>query len=111
MIRDDLGISFTQGGSLAAASTLTYALMQIPAGYLADRFGGRRLFIIGILGVTVLSITFGLVTEYWQALANQGLSGFFRAFLFAPGLTLIAGWFPPKKRAMAMDLYLLGGFV
>ncbi len=111
MIRDDLGISFTQGGILAAASTLTYALMQIPVGYLADRFGGRRLFIIGILGVTVLSITFGLVTEYWQALANQSLSGFFRAFLFAPGLTLIAGWFPPKKRAMAMGLYLLGGFI
>jgi len=104
-------MSFTQGGTLAAASTLTYALMQIPAGYLADRYGGRRIFIIGILGVTILSITFGLVTEYWQALATQSLSGFFRAFLFAPGITLIAGWFPSKKRAMAMGLFLLGGFV
>ena len=111
MIRDDLEISFTQGGTLAAAGTLTYALMQIPAGYLADRYGGRRVFIIGILGVTVLSITFGLVTEYWQAITNQSLSGFFRAFLFAPGLSLIAGWFPPGKRAMAMGLYLLGGFI
>jgi len=111
IIRDDLGISFTQGGMLAAASTLTYALMQIPAGYFADRYGGRRVFIIGILGVTVLSIAFGLVTEYWQALANQGLSGFFRAFLFVPGLALIAGWFPPKRRAMAMGLYLLGSFI
>jgi len=111
MIRVDLGISFTQGGTLAVASILTYALMQIPAGYLADRYGGRRLFIIGILGVTVLSITFGLITEYWQALVNQSLSGFFRAFLFAPGLTLIAGWFPAKRRAMAMGLYLFGGFI
>jgi len=111
LIRDDLGINFIQGGTLAAASTLSYALMQIPAGYLADRYGRRRIFIIGILGVTILSITFGLVTEYWQALANQSISGFFRAFLFAPGLTLIAGWFPSEKRAMAMGLYLLGGFI
>ncbi|MFC1953766.1 MFS transporter [Chloroflexota bacterium] len=111
IIRDDLGISFTQGGTLASAGTLTYAIMQIPAGYLADRYGGRRVFIVGILGVTILSITFGFVTEYWQAIANQGLSGFFRAFLFAPGLSLIAGWFPAKKRAMAMGLYLLGGFI
>ena len=88
MIRDSLGMSFTQGGTLAVASTLTYAIMQIPAGYLADLYGGRRLFVIGILGVTVLSITFGLTTEYWQALANQGLSGIFRAFLFAPALVL-----------------------
>ena len=42
MIRDDLEISFTQGGTLAAAGTLAYALMQIPAGYLADRYGGRQ---------------------------------------------------------------------
>ena len=111
LIRKDLEMSFTQGGTLAATSTLVYALMQIPAGYLADRFGGKRVFVTGILGVTILSLTFGLVTEYWQALANQSLSGFFRAFLFAPGLTLIAGWFPPEKRATAMGLYLLGGFV
>ena len=96
MIRQDLGLTFTQGGTLAAASTLMYALNQIPSGYLADRWGGKRLFAIGILGVTVLALTFGLVTEYWQALLNQSLSGFFRAFLFAPGITLITGWFPPE---------------
>jgi len=111
MIRGDLGISFTQGGTLAAVRTLTYAIMQIPAGYLADRYGGRRIFIIGILGVTVLSIIFGVVTEYWQALVAQSVSGFFSAFLFAPGLILITGWFQPEKRAMAMGLWLLGSFI
>jgi nitrate/nitrite transporter NarK len=110
IIRADLGLTFTQGGTLAAVSTLIYALNQIPSGYLADRWGGRRLFAIGIAGVTVLSVTFGLVTEYWQALLNQSLSGFFRALLFAPGLTLITGWFSPEKRATAMGLFLIGGF-
>lgn len=111
MIREDLALTFAQGGTLAAASTLVYALMQIPAGYLADRFGGRRLFVIGMLGTTVLSLTFGFVTEYWQALINQSVSGLFRAFLFAPGIRLISAWFPPEKRATAMGLYLIGGFL
>lgn len=110
LIRKDLELSFTQGGTLSAATILVYALMQIPAGYLADRFGPKRLFVIGILGTTTLSLTFGLVSVYWQALANQTLSGFFRAFLFAPGLTLLASWFPPHRRATAMGLYLIGGF-
>jgi len=111
IIRKDLELSFTQGGTLSAATILVYALMQVPAGYLADRFGPKRLFVIGVLGTTALSLTFGLVTEYWQALANQTLSGFFRAFLFAPGLTLLASWFPPHRRATAMALYLIGGFM
>ena len=109
IIRKDLGLSFAQGGSLAAATTLVYALMQIPAGHLSDRFSPKRLFIIGILGSTILGLTFGLVTNYWQALANQALSGFFRAFLFSPGMILLTGWFPSNRRATATGLYLIGG--
>jgi nitrate/nitrite transporter NarK len=110
IIRKDLGLSFTQGGSLAAATTLVYALMQIPAGYLSDRFSPKRLFCIGILGSTILALTLGLVTNYWQALANQTLSGFFRALLFTPGMALLTGWFPPNRRATATGLYLVGGY-
>ncbi|BCB91270.1 hypothetical protein Psuf_085830 [Phytohabitans suffuscus] len=39
LIRDDIQMSFSQAGSLAVAATLVYAFMQIPAGYLGDRFG------------------------------------------------------------------------
>jgi len=109
LIRKDLGLSFTQGGSLAAANTLVYGLMQIPAGYLSDRFSPKRLFVIGVLGSTILALTFGLVSNYWQALVNQALLGFFRALLFAPGLALLTGWFPPDRLATATGLYLIGG--
>jgi len=110
IIRKDLGLSFTQGGSLAAATTLVYALMQVPAGYLSDRFSPKRLFCIGIFGSTLLALTFGLVANYWQALVNQMLSGFFRALLFTPGMALLTGWFPPNRRATATGLYLIGGY-
>jgi len=111
VIRKDLGMSFTQAGTLSAATTLTYASMQIPAGYLADRFGPKRLFFIGVLGTSTLVLTFGLVSEYWQALANETVAGFFRALLFAPGLTLLTAWFPPNRRATAMGLFLIGGLI
>ena len=110
IIRKDLGLSFTQGGSLAAATTLVYALMQIPAGALSDRFSPKKLFCIGILGSTILALTFGLVANYWQALVNQMLSGFFRSLLFTPGMALLTGWFPPNRRATAIGLYLIGGY-
>jgi len=109
LIREDFAISFTQAGMLSAASTLSYALVQIPAGYLADRHGPQRLYGIGLFAWSALALAFGLVHEYWLALAVLGLAGVFRALLFAPGLALLASWFPPRRRATAMSLFLLGG--
>jgi sugar phosphate permease len=111
LIREDLAISFEQAGMLSAATTLTYALGQIPAGYLSDRFGPKRLFFIGLLGFAVLAVAFGLVRSFEMALATQLASGVFRSLLFAPGLSLIASWFPPNRRATAMGLFVIGGFL
>ncbi|MEK7836027.1 MAG: MFS transporter, partial [Pseudomonadota bacterium] len=70
LIREDLQISFSQAGMLAAAVTLTYGIGQIPAGYLSDRFGPKRLFFIGLLGWSVLSLSLGLVHSFWLAVLN-----------------------------------------
>jgi ACS family D-galactonate transporter-like MFS transporter len=110
-IREDLGIDFTQAGMLAAAGALSYAFMQVPAGYLSDRFGPRRLFIIGLIGWSALSLVFGFLHAFWLALVNQFVAGAFRALLFAPGLALLASWSPPHRRATAMSLFLFGGHV
>jgi MFS transporter, ACS family, D-galactonate transporter len=109
LIREDLGMSFAQAGMLSAVSTFTYALGQIPAGVLADRFGPKRLFFLGILGSTLLSFNFGTLHTYTGAIANQIASGAFRALIFAPGLTLVASWFPADRKATAMGVYVIGG--
>jgi nitrate/nitrite transporter NarK len=110
LIREDLQITYTQAGVLSAAVTLSYALGQIPAGYLADRFGARRLFFIGLMGWTFLSLSLALIHSYWLAVLNLFVAGMFRALLFAPGLRLLASWFPPERGATAMSLYMVGGY-
>lgn len=110
LIREDLQMTFSQAGLLSVAATLTYALGQIPAGYLSDKFGPRRLFFIGIMGSTVLSLIFGLIETFWVAMINQAVSGVFRALLFAPGLVFVSSWFPPNRQATAMGLYMAGNF-
>jgi ACS family D-galactonate transporter-like MFS transporter len=110
LIRSDIGLSFSQAGTLAAGSALTYALMQVPSGYLADRFGPKRVFLAGLLGVNVLSFTFAVLGTYPLLLANQTALGVFRAFMFAPGMLLISSQFPADRRDTAMGLYVAGGF-
>ena len=110
LIREDLQISFTQAGMLSVAATLSYTLMQIPAGYFSDRFGPGRLFFLGLFGWSSLALAFGLVHAFWLALLVQFVAGAFRALVFLPGLALLASWFPPGRRATAMSLFMLGGF-
>jgi nitrate/nitrite transporter NarK len=110
LIRRDIGLSFAQAGTLAAASITTYALMQIPAGYLADRFGPKRLFLLGTVGTNLLALSFPLLSSYWPLVANQAVSGVFRALMFAPGMLLMSAQFPAGRRATAMGLYVAGGF-
>ena len=110
LIRADLQITFSQAGLLSAAATFSYAVGQVPAGYLSDRYGPKRLFFFGLLGWSTLSLTLGLVHLFWLALLNQLVAGAFRALLFAPGMSLLVSWFKPERRATAMSLYMVGGF-
>lgn len=110
LIREDLGISFSQAGLLSAAGTLSYGLGQLPAGYLSDRFGPRRLFFIGLLAWSLLSVNLGLVRSFEAAVITMLVAGAFRSLLFAPGLALLASWFPKERRATAMSFYMVGGF-
>jgi sugar phosphate permease len=110
-IRRDLGLSYTEGGALSAAAQLVYALMQIPSGYLSDRYGSRRLFFYGALGTTIFCLALGLSAMYWQGIASQVMSGFFRSMLFVPGLSLLIAWFKPEQRATAISLSGIGVFL
>jgi nitrate/nitrite transporter NarK len=111
LIREDLSLTFAEAGMLSAAATVSYALAQFPAGYMADRFGPKRLFFIGLVGWSALCITLALTHWLWLAVINQFFAGLFRALLFAPGVTLLASWFPPDRRATAMSLFPAGTLI
>lgn len=110
LIRAEIGLSFTQAGVLGAASTGVYALMQIPAGFLADRFGPKRLFLVGLIGTNLMTVTFAMLDSYLPLALNQAVSGFFRSLVFAPGLLLITAALRSDRGATAMGMYVAGGF-
>jgi nitrate/nitrite transporter NarK len=111
LIREDIPMSFTQAGSLAVAGSLAYTALQVPAGYLADRWGAGRLFVIGALGLNLTSAALGLLDSYPALVVDQFLSGCFRALVFAPGLVLVTARFPAQRRAAALGLYAGAGFL
>jgi sugar phosphate permease len=108
LIRSDLGMTFSQAGSLASAYLLVYALMQIPAGYLSDRRSPRKLVAIGTLGMTSLSLLLAFAQRYWQILGIQFFWGFFASLVFTPAMSVYISWFSTQRRTTATALPVVG---
>ena len=76
LLREDLGASYAALGLLVTAFNVATGAAQIPAGFLVDRFGARRLLLLG-LGVMGTAMTaLGFAPSYWMMLVLVGLAGF-----------------------------------
>ena len=75
LLRDDLGASYAALGLLVTAFNIATGAAQIPAGFLVDRFGARRLLLLG-LGIMGAAITaLGFAPSYWLMLVLIALAG------------------------------------
>jgi EmrB/QacA subfamily drug resistance transporter len=105
-IAEDLNTGLSGLQWVVDAYTLALASVVLTAGALADRFGRRRLFLIGLVVFTVSSGACAAATDIVfldVARAVQGLGG---AIMFAVSLAILADAFPnPRERAGALAAY------
>ncbi|MGV8847782.1 MFS transporter [Tessaracoccus sp.] len=108
MQRTSLGVVGTQaaehfGTSVGIVSTFvvvqiaTYAVMQIPAGVLLDRFGSRAVLTAGSLVMTLGQTTMALTDHVGVAIAARVVLGAGDACIFAGILRLLPFWFRPQR--------------
>ena len=100
----DLGLSEWQIGVVSAVFLCTYALTQIPAGMLLDRYRPRLLLPPMALGVGVAAWLLSISGGFWPLVFGRALMGLFAAFAF-PGAGLVARRrLPARQFALAMGL-------
>jgi EmrB/QacA subfamily drug resistance transporter len=98
----------TTNGHLAwvlNAYNLVAAAMLIPAGRLADRYGRKRVFIIGLIGFALTSALCGAAPEAGTLIAGRALQAAFAALMLPTSLALILPEFPPERRHMALGVW------
>ena len=106
-IQSDLRLDNTEVGLLIAVPTLLGALMRIPMGILADRFGGR-IVMTGLLVFLLLPVTFlGFATSYWAYILDAFFLGTAGAS-FAVGIPFVSRWFTPDRQGVALGIYGIG---
>ena len=106
-LQDPKGWSDTQVLVLAAVPVLCGSLLRLPAGWLADRYGGRLIFTL-IMGASVIpAVLLGYVTGYTALL----VVGFFMGAAgsaFAVGVPFVAGWYDRSRQGFAVGVYGIG---
>jgi sugar phosphate permease len=103
-IRADLGISATRMGVLLSMFSLAYAVSQLPAGFLLDRFGERIILGLGMFLWSVTQTATGLVKGFASFIvARIGLAAGEAPFVVSAVKT-VHDWFDVRDRATPMGI-------
>jgi EmrB/QacA subfamily drug resistance transporter len=103
-IEHDLDASFSQLQWVVDAYALSLAALLLTAGSLADLFGRRRVFGIGLVLFTLASCGCALAGAPMQLILSRAVQGIGGAMMFATSLAIVAQAFQGKQRGIALGL-------
>jgi predicted MFS family arabinose efflux permease len=107
-IMSELSLSYTRAGLLASAFFYAYVIMQIPSGLLGDRYGRRRILLLGLLGGAISAGLTGLAGSFAALFTARALTGAFQGSLFSNDRAIIATVTPPDRIGLGQGVSFAG---
>jgi MFS family permease len=104
-IQKGLHTNFSDVQWVIDAYALTLASLLLTAGSLADRYGRRLLFTIGLVIFTLGSLTCGLAQSPLMLILSRSAQGVGGAIMFSTSLALLAQSFQGKERGVAFGVW------
>jgi EmrB/QacA subfamily drug resistance transporter len=106
----DISASFAGSGRAELSWVLdgyfvVIAALLVPAGGLADRFGHKRIFLLGIAGFTLASLLCAVAPSLEMLIAFRVLQGVGAAMIAPTSLALVLDAFPVERRAAGVGLW------
>ncbi|MEU3610883.1 DHA2 family efflux MFS transporter permease subunit [Streptomyces sp. NPDC006872] len=104
-IREDLGGGLGDLEWTVSAYTLTFAVLLMFGAALGDRFGRRRMFLVGLTVFTVASAAAAMAPGIDSLIAARAVQGVGAAVMMPLTLTLLTAAVPAAKRGMAYGIW------
>ncbi len=104
-IQRDLDADLSELEWIVTGYALTFAALMLIGGKLADAYGRRLIFVVGIVVFTTASLMCGLAGSSDQLIAGRVLQGCGAALMNPATLSIIAATFPPKERGTAIGIW------
>jgi EmrB/QacA subfamily drug resistance transporter len=104
-IRIDLHAAIDELEWTVNAYTLSFAVLLMTASALGDRYGRRRLFVIGVLVFTLASAACALAPGVTSLIVARAVQGAGSAMIMPHALALLGAIIPPQRRAWALGIF------
>jgi EmrB/QacA subfamily drug resistance transporter len=104
-IQNDLGISQSGLEWVVNAYALTFGVLLLTGGKLADLLGRRLIFMIGLVIFTASSLACGLATGDVMLITARTVQGIGAALMNPATLSIITATFPPRQRGTAIGIW------
>jgi len=101
----DLRIGISELEWVVNGYALTFAVIMLTGGKLADMLGRRRIFIVGLAIFTLSSLACGLATSPEMLIGARIVQGVGAALMNPATLSIITATFPPRQRGMAIGIW------
>jgi EmrB/QacA subfamily drug resistance transporter len=105
-IASDLHISQSELEWVVSGYALTFAVLMLTGGKLADMLGRRRIFIVGLAIFTASSLACGLATGAGFLIGARVVQGVGAALMNPATLSIIVATFPPRQRGTAIGIWV-----
>jgi EmrB/QacA subfamily drug resistance transporter len=105
VIRTDLGASLEELEWTVNAFTLTFAVFLLTGAALGDRYGRRRVFMLGVVIFTAGSAAAALAPSAEALIAARALQGLGGAIVTPLTLTILSAAVPPERRGAALGVW------
>lgn len=107
-MKDGLMLTYTQLGSIAMGNFVGYLCLAIIGGFLAARFGVRRVVFISLIVIGISLFLTGLVDSFLSAFIMRLITGTGNGGCYVPIMALPAAWFVARKRGFATGIVSAG---
>jgi EmrB/QacA subfamily drug resistance transporter len=104
-IQRDLGVSLSELEWIVTGYALTFASLMLSGGKLADLYGRRLVFILGLSVFTLASLACGLAGSGSVLIGARIVQGVGAALMNPATLSIIAATFPPAQRGTAIGIW------
>ncbi len=101
----EFGVGPAEFGLLVAAFLVGAGLLQVPAGFLARRYGARSVSLAGVGLLAASAVASAFAPSFAALLATRLAAGVGAALFFSPAIGLVASLYPAGRRGLPVGLF------
>jgi sugar phosphate permease len=107
-MREALGLTYTEVGLIGTGNFIGYLFLAMGGGFLAARFGARRVISISLFALGISLFLTGLSNSFTAAFLMRLITGMGTGGAYIPMMALPSAWFVARKRGLATGINSIG---